>query len=286
MGAVNSAATSNSWQSTDCFYDRQMVPSLTYDDKSAGHSTAEMIGTASVMRSALGEEDWIYREGMYPRPLWTDTVSMPYVREAAIVACTPVFFSTTPEEQHVNSATEDFTFGAGRYSDGTTAGVKWSMESGKGLAISGYNADTDPIGIAYVHAALQAGPYETDSVYKRMRIVVTSDLYPIPIKNLAELQHFRNGVNNYNEASNQQIPFYYNTLDSTFTNGPVDVAAHPEYFEIPAGGEGVHFKLLADVSLPGNWTPIGDQASHKELMFRGYFNGDNHTISNLTNSSS
>ena len=281
MGSAKSAAMSCQWMSVDCFYDRQMAPNLTYDDRSVGYSTEEMIGTASVMRGTLGEDYWIYEEGMYPRPKWTEVVSMPYVREAAIVACTPVFFSTTPEEQHVNAATEDFTFG-----DGNAAKVKWSVEKGKGLTINGYNAETNPIGIVYVHAALQAGPNVADSVYKRMRIVVTSDMYPIPIKDKNALIQFRAGVNSLDNSMQQ--PFYFNITDSTFTTvRPADSVMF-KYFEIPAGGEGVHFKLLSDVDLsPGTWTPIGNNSAQQGvLQFRGYFNGDNHTISNLTNNSS
>ena len=48
--------------------------------------------------------------------------------------------------------------------------------------------------------------------------------------------------------------------------------------------DGKYLKLTADIDLAGeNWTPIGVNGSHNnENSFRGYFDGNNHTISNLT----
>ena len=276
-GLTSSASISNGWDSENSFYDVQMSPSITYRAASNAYTTNEMIGTA--LQTSLEDDHWIYEAGMYPRLKWTDTVSMPYMREAAIVASTPVFFSTTPEEEHVNSATEDFTLG------GNTHQVKWRVENGNGLNVSGYNVTTNPVGIVYLRASLQAGPNTQDSVYKSMRIVVTSDLYPIPIKNKQQLLNFRNGVNNIN-AANEAIPFYYNTADSTFsiTEPAGGIASNPTWFEIPAGGEGVHFKLLCNVDLSdqGNWTPIGNYTSNYTMRkFRGYFDGGNHIIENM-----
>ena len=290
-GVTNTGGIACYGPTSGCYNDRQMMPNATYQDYSTDLATEEMIGDAGInagFRAALGDNNWIYQEGMYPRPLWTDTSSMPYVREAAIVACTPVYFSTTPEEQHVNSATDTVTFGSGKYSDGSNANVQWSVESGSGLTINGYTGITKPVGIAYVHAALPTATNPYDSVYKRMRIVITSDLDAIPIKNMAQLKRFRDCINNLkvngqgSEVGIQQ-PFYYNKADSTFTMGPVDVAADTNYFEIPAGGEGVHFKLITDiVSDEGKWEPIGNASSNATLkIFRGYFNGDNHTVGNI-----
>ncbi len=282
-GLTSSASISNGWDSENSFYDVQMSPSITYRAASNAYTTNEMIGTA--LQTSLEDDHWIYEAGMYPRLKWTDTVSMPYVREAAIVASSPIFFSTTPEEEHVNSATEDFTLG------GNAHQVKWRVENGNGLNVSGYNVTANPVGIVYLRASLQAGPNTQDSVYKSVRVVVTSDMYPIPIKNKAQLLKFRDGVNSVNVAK-EAIPFYFNTADSTFsiTEPAGGIASNPTWFEIPAGGEGVHFKLLCDVDLSdqGNWTPIGNyivtsQAATTYTMrkFRGYFDGGNHIIENM-----
>lgn len=42
---------------------------------------------------------------------------------------------------------------------------------------------------------------------------------------------------------------------------------------------GKYFKLTNDIALTGNFTTIG---ARSEISFHGYFDGDNHTISNLT----
>jgi uncharacterized repeat protein (TIGR02543 family) len=57
-----------------------------------------------------------------------------------------------------------------------------------------------------------------------------------------------------------------------------------------AGGydtTGVYFKLNDDIDLKGsvhNWTPIGydDDSYHHRELFKGYFNGNGHVISNMT----
>ncbi|MDD4848529.1 MAG: hypothetical protein PHR53_07195, partial [Bacteroidales bacterium] len=82
------------------------------------------------------------------------------------------------------------------------------------------------------------------------------------IDNVAELQVFRDGINS----------------GAAFTYKGNDV---------PACGEGIHFKLTADLDLSSvcgasvgsgtSWTPIGNNTNR----FKGHFHGGGHSISNL-----
>ncbi len=64
------------------------------------------------------------------------------------------------------------------------------------------------------------------------------------------------------------------------------IIANPNHLNLLAqhvnGGEtyeGKYFKQTADITLSGDWTPIGKDADHK---FSGHYNGDGHTISGLS----
>ena len=49
-------------------------------------ATRYFIGPETLVREYMGDDDWLYEEGRYPRLRWTDSSS---VRTAAIAACTP-----------------------------------------------------------------------------------------------------------------------------------------------------------------------------------------------------
>ena len=64
------------------------------------------------------------------------------------------------------------------------------------------------------------------------------------------------------------------------------IIANPNHLNLLAqhvnGGEtyeGKYFKQTADITLSGDWTPIGKDADHK---FSGHYDGDGHTISGLS----
>ena len=75
----------------------------------------------------------------------------------------------------------------------------------------------------------------------------------------------------------------------TFANG-TGTAEDPYLVETAADLNGVrdylsaHFKQVADIDLSGyaNWVPIGTYVSGQQAEFRGTYDGNGHTISNLT----
>ena len=78
-------------------------------------------------------------------------------------------------------------------------------------------------------------------------------------------------------------------MDYVFTQG-TGTEADPYLVETAADLNGVrdyldaHFKQMADIDLSGyaNWEPIGTFVDGQELEFRGIYDGNGHTISNLT----
>lgn len=102
--------------------------------------------------------------------------------------------------------------------------------------------------------------YEGDSCYWRINLVpgVSAPSGVLTVDNEADLQTLRAGVNS----------------GSTFTYKGTAV---------PAKAEGTTFEVTADFSLTeANWTPIGNGPS---VPFKGVFDGKNHTISKLKQTS-
>ena len=111
---------------------------------------------------------------------------------------------------------------------------------------------------------------------------------------------FDYGGNSYNYTVNDDITvtidgnkfFVNNTETETSLPGNGDGSANNPFLiktekdlrqlaEYVNGGNdcaGVNFKLSDNITLTGDWTPIGTQDNH----FKGTFDGDNHTVSNLT----
>jgi len=80
----------------------------------------------------------------------------------------------------------------------------------------------------------------------------------------------------------------------TSTN-PYKIHTAEELYAIRGGAEGYeewglddHYRLMTDIDLSGysNWTPLGDYASSTANIFTGTLDGNGHTISNLTISTS
>ena len=103
-GYSNVGGISASNSAFHSFSDEQMAPSSPYRDNSTRLQTAEMVGTA--LQSELGTDNWIYEDNMYPRLKWTETLTwldgtpFPYVRDAAILASTPIYMKAN---EHVNN---------------------------------------------------------------------------------------------------------------------------------------------------------------------------------------
>ena len=83
---------------------------------------------------------------------------------------------------------------------------------------------------------------------------------------------FFNGKYYYSDAGSEENPYIIDSEDALARIAPIVNSGMSDFV-------GKHFSLICDLDLSGrNWTPIGTT----DRPFRGNFNGNNHTISNLT----
>ncbi|MBR0170364.1 MAG: hypothetical protein IJQ14_05925 [Bacteroidales bacterium] len=84
---------------------------------------------------------------------------------------------------------------------------------------------------------------------------------------------FFNGKYYYSDAGSEENPYIIDSEDALARIAPI---VNSGVFDFV----GKHFSLICDLDLSGrNWTPIGNNV---DTSFRGNFDGNNHTISNLT----
>ncbi len=84
---------------------------------------------------------------------------------------------------------------------------------------------------------------------------------------------FFNGKYYYSDAGSEENPYIIDSEDALARIAPIVNSGMSNFV-------GKHFSLICDLDLSGrNWIPIGNTV---DTSFRGNFDGNNHTISNLT----
>ena len=246
------------------FFDKQFCLNASRNE-GRGRTTAKMIGANSVMKSTLSESIWIFKDSLYPRLKWTDTVA--WARPIAIAVCTPVLLSS--EDQDANHVKEGLKiFGCDssvtwKIQEPVTAGVGGCLfqNFAAGSTITGTcltNAITPTLSANCLGTTV-IGAYTGDKLVK----LVTLQGYVPPRKDTLcinteeDLISLRDGVNS-GEA------FLYH-----------DTAL------VPRLADSTYFKLCADITLTADsWTAIGNDRN----PFNGYFLGNGYTISGLKSS--
>ena len=243
------------------FYNKQFCVDAP-NQASYGRTTSDMIGTASVMKDALGE-DWLYEEGMYPRPKWTDTI--PWAREIAITACTPVLLSD--HDKDADNVTEKFQI------FGCDSGITWKVMEPETPGLGGRLFHDFAVGSTITGSCVNnaispalnnvcigptvIGAYIHDTVLVK-RVILRHYVAPhdtLCIDTEEDLIALRDSLHT-GEA------FYYR-----------DTALVPRF------ADSTCFKLCNDITLTASdWIPIG---SNLYSYFNGIFLGDGDTISNL-----
>jgi uncharacterized protein (TIGR02145 family) len=211
-------------------FDNQMCP-LSHAGKRA---TKNMVGTA--IQSILTTSHFVYNDSMYPMIKGLDTF--------AIMQCAaaPVFLKTG---ETVDSVASDFKLG------GKAFGVQWSVLSGEGVTINGYNA-TVTLGSL---EPVVLGASKNGTVWK----TVTLNLAFTPCDNVLTIESAQE-LRDCRDSLNSGKSFVWKGC------------------KVKAYGEKSKFKLTTDIDLGGGvdtaWNPI--------VMFMGSFLGDNHTIRNFS----
>ena len=226
------------------FYDNQMSPLTWSNGNATSKKTSEMLGTS--LQSVLGDDYWVYTEGMYPRIKGLEN------EDVSIVASSPLCLSGS---QTVNEVSSNFTV------NGCGSSVEWTKEGDlvTDIAACSGNAQTVTVADAPV-AGMTILTVTRNGISKKVQLCydVTPPVGSLNVTSLADLKTLRDGVNS-------GAPFDYNgTL-------------------VPAGAWKTTFKQTApdiDLASETNWEPIGTS----EAPFRGVYDGDDHTISHLTQS--
>lgn len=225
-------------------------------------TTSKLIGTNSIARTKLGDANWLYEEGMYPRLKWTDTCD--WARDIAIAASTPILL--TSEDQNADKVKP------GMKLMGCDNNVVWKQMPQESAVQGGCLfvdlaqdiADNECEENAIIPrlkdiciGTTTIGAYVNDILVKTvtLRRYVEPTKDTLTIDNLEDLQNLQAGVNS-GEA------FYYK-----------------EYL-LPRYADSINFRVTADIAMPNTqWISIGgkDYASR----FGGTVLGGGHTISNL-----
>lgn len=228
--------------------DRQMDPrcatsTIDYCAATTTQFYTTQLTTAS-LPAALDNDIWEAQEGYYPQIKSLKESPVEEIRAASALAATPVYFATT------NSI---WNFDAEATVPSTDANESTlTKSSSQGGLIN--DADKIKIYTTGFDTILISNNFATKKipVYNNISGSLGSIRNPLTINSANELMDFANAVR-----------------DSSEYKG----------FVLKNGGEGLHFKLTANVDMQpfcenSGCTPIGP--------FTGSFNGGNHTISNLT----
>ena len=246
----------------NCYYDKQISGRV----KGAGNTGEDVTGVAEGkmtdamlgpgLNAVLGNNSYFtYSNGLYPRP--TDAVIYDGTRVAAmpVVMADTVTAYTIPgiADYAINPTTQE--------------SVTWAIKEGNSLYKTGTVFKAQNSGGTVLAASLNGFSKNIDFM------VGVSSTMPCIIKDYAALQDFTNCVNSGHD-------FYYRTSDSTYhlTSPGSGVTIVP----VATGGEGGFFKLnfSPSYSVSNEWAGrIGTTAS----PFKGEFNGNNQTVTNLTN---
>ncbi|MBR5958741.1 MAG: T9SS type A sorting domain-containing protein [Salinivirgaceae bacterium] len=111
----------NVTSSANSYYDSQLYPSMT---GGTGLKTSEMTGDA--LKTALGEENWIYNEGMYPMPKGLEKSDYMKLAATALIL-------DAEANDNVNSVTKNFKVGTANHVEWTCSPQgKLSFANGHG----------------------------------------------------------------------------------------------------------------------------------------------------------
>ena len=246
----------------NCYYDKQISGRV----KGAGNNSADVAGVAegkmtaamlgSNLQSVLGNNNtFSYLNGLYPRP--STIVNL----DGAKVAAMPIPMVDTITAYTIPGIADYPIYPT------TQESVTWSITEGNSLYKSLTTLKAQNAGGSVVTASLNGFSKNIDFM------VGVSSTMPCVIKDYTALQAFTNCVNSGHD-------FYYRTSDSTYhltrPGSGVDIVP------VATGGEGGFFKLnfSPSYSVSNEWAGrIGTTAS----PFKGEFNGNNQTVTNLTN---
>ena len=245
-----------------CYYDKQISgrvkgSGMTGEDVTGvaeGKLTREMLNTG-IKTGLNGDSYFTYVAERYPVP----TTIVTY--DGAKVAAMPLSMADTVTAYTIP--------GISNYPINPTwqESVSWSVSEGLSLYRDGTVFKAKRSGGSVVTATLNGYSKNVDFM------VGVSSTMPCVIKNDAQLTQFTACVNSGHE-------FYYNTADSTFSlSSPGNAIT---IVPVATGGEGGFFKLnfSPSYSVSNEWAGrIGTTAS----PFKGEFNGNNQTVTNLTN---
>ncbi len=166
---------------------------------------------------------------------------------SAKVACAPVTLGGTEDNQNVES----------NYSICTAEGIAWSLtttpaSAAESITISGSDVTVGTTDFSRIVMIASLGGWE-----KQVTLTNSEFGSQIVISNYNELVEFRTAVNNGSTGEYQGIA----NID---------------------GFSGTTVKLNSNITITANWTPIGAAAN----PFKGTFDGQGHTVSNLRHTSS
>lgn len=141
-----------------CHFDKQLYPNMEITNNN-GKKTSEMTGDA--FKSTLGEENWIYNDGMYPMPKGLENSD--YMKLAAIALILDA-------DDNVNSVSKNFKIGTANH-------VEWSCSNPEKLSFAnshGYitnHGEQDAIVTVYVHLG---------SIQKTFTLTIKPNNTPVP----------------------------------------------------------------------------------------------------------
>lgn len=245
--------TSDTTKLQNCHYDKQMCSYKGVNEQDVtgvtGHLTNEMTGTQ--LQNSLGNDTWEYETGMYPR-----LKAFAGSNAGVASALTAKLGTSYAYNLSVNV----------NYAVSTSEGISWKDEPTLVFSKSAdFTLSSDKRSMKVISAS------KGDTTYRYMKFSFgISEMQPIVISNLTELQHFRNLVN-------AGDTFYY-TGSGDFVS-----TKNTDYTVIAPLGDGYFFKLTANIDASGeNWVPIGSEAK----PFKGYFDGDKKNVTITINNNS
>ncbi|MBQ6155538.1 MAG: hypothetical protein IJK22_02950, partial [Bacteroidales bacterium] len=245
--------TSDTTKLQNCHYDKQMCSYKGVNEQDVtgvtGHLTDEMTGSSL---SSMGDNMiWTYQTGMYPR-----LNAFASSNAGVASALTAKLGASYAYNLSVNV----------NYAVSTSEGISWKDEPTLVFSKSAdFTLSSDKRSMKVISAS------KGDTTYRYMKFSFgISEMQPIVISNLTELQHFRNLVN-------AGDTFYY-TGSGDFVS-----TKNTDYTVIAPLGDGYFFKLTANIDASGeNWVPIGSEAK----PFKGYFDGDKKNVTITINNNS
>lgn len=207
------------------------------------NTTEEMLGSSLPMGS-----NWVYTEGMYPRIKGIHNLPI------SIATAMPVVLSASSE--NTNSVKTDFTL------SGCDSGVVWT-NTGNMEILTPCVANkqtvrvvgTDAEGMNYFKATYTDENGRPQSKTVRVYRYVASP-GTLTVDNIQDLRDLRDGVNT-------GAPFKYKGTT------------------VPAGGLRTTFLQTADITMTTPTDNVWEAIGWVKARFRGVYNGDSHTISNL-----